>query len=117
VSSSRATVGRRLRAALQYADQTAAGLAAEVGDLNIGLRTIERIMQGRRAPRRWELERFAEVLGVPEWFLADGFEGARLSRQEDELAAELQRLRAVNDALEDELERVRQEGARRGRQR
>jgi hypothetical protein len=119
---SRGTFGRRLRAALVLADQTAAGLAAQVSDvddLNIGLRTIERIMQGDRVARRPEVLRFAEVLGVPAWFLEQGFDGdesqlqLRLSTA-DELEAELQRFRTLVDELEDELGRVRQAGARRG---
>lgn len=65
-----------MKAALVLADMTASQLAAEVeGDLQVGVATIERIMQGRRAPKPWEITRFATALGVPESFLTDGLHG------------------------------------------
>jgi transcriptional regulator with XRE-family HTH domain len=65
--------GRRLKAALVLAEMTASELAAEVGDdLQISVATIERIMQGKRAPKPWEIERFALATRVPESFLRDG---------------------------------------------
>jgi transcriptional regulator with XRE-family HTH domain len=64
---------RRLKAAMALADMTAAELAVEVrGELMVGQRTVERIMAGKRAPRPWEVARFAEALGVPEEFLLHG---------------------------------------------
>lgn len=82
--------GRRLKAALVLADMTASQLAAEVGDeLEISRATIERVMQGRRAPKAWEIARFAAALGVTRNFLERGIEERR-----DGDAAELRDLEA-----------------------
>ena len=96
--------GRRLKAALVLADRTAADLAQAVaGDLHIGLRTIERVMQGKRVPRPWETERFAEALGVPAWFLHEGLEG----RPSDLRAADDGQLfRDLSDQLRERDERL-----------
>jgi hypothetical protein len=66
-------LGRRIRAALVLAGRTPQDVAPE---LNISSRTLERTIQGQRMAREWEIDRLAELLAVPDWFLRDGFAGA-----------------------------------------
>ena len=91
------------------ADMTASQLAAEVGDeLEISLATIERVMQGRRVPKRWEVERFAAALGVPLWFLErglDGDAGGQPVEAQERLSAELAGFRRDLWRRLDDLER------------
>ena len=96
------------------ADKSAADLVDEVGgDLSIGLTTLQRTMAGRRAPRPWEIERLAEALEVPRWFLERGLDGAAPAEPPGEagerLSAELSGLRRDLwkrlDSLEREIRR------------
>lgn len=85
------TFGRNLKAALVLADMTAAQLAAEVGEeLEIGVGTIERVMQGRRPPRPWEVSVLARAIGVSTDFLLHGPSGG--AAREPESARELELL-------------------------
>lgn len=82
-----AAVGRRIRAALVLAGRSPLEIAPE---LNISARTLDRTLSGQRQAREWELQRLAELLEVPYWFLLRGFEGLPLdsaATQETELRA------------------------------
>lgn len=93
----------RLRAALALRDETAAEFSQRVPPhYRLSRSTIDRTLQGRRAPNEWEVPLFAELLDVPEWFLRDGFpaetesatiEGADLaSERHDEVVQLLEEL-------------------------
>lgn len=65
--------GRHMKAALVLANFTLAELAAEVAaELEIGRGTLERVMQGKRAAKPYEVREIARALGVPEEFLLHG---------------------------------------------
>lgn len=69
--------GRLLKAAMAIADMTASELGAAVEtDIQVGRRTIERVMAGHRVLKPWEIDRIAEALDVPVWFLRDGLPSA-----------------------------------------
>jgi transcriptional regulator with XRE-family HTH domain len=63
------TEGQRIKAALVLAGRTAEEVAPE---LNVSGRTLNRIIAGERQAREWELDRLADVLAIPAWFLRDG---------------------------------------------
>ncbi len=68
-----AALGRHMKAALVLAGMTLSELAAEVqGELQIGRGTLERIMQGKRIAKPYEIREIARALGVPEAFLLEG---------------------------------------------
>ena len=100
----REAFGRRLKAALVLADRTAKELEAEVGaELEIRLTTLQRVMQGKRAPRSWEIDRFAAALGVPRWFLEHGFEASESAGDDqtlEELRAVAEQIRALDRKLD-----------------
>jgi hypothetical protein len=113
-----ASFGRRLKAAIVLADTTAGELAVEIGpDLQISRGTLERMMQGKRAPRPWEVERLAQALGVPAWFLRDGLQHAEAeavtpdadapARRHDEVLGRLDQLGEMMRTLMARLEDVR----------
>lgn len=64
------TFGKRLKAAMSLAGKSLEEVAAE---LEVSPKTVSRVMHGVREPRRPEVRHLAEVLGVPESFLLDGF--------------------------------------------
>ena len=98
--------GRRLKAALALADMTTAELAEQVeSELHIGLRTIERVMQGQRNLKPWEREAIARALDVPEWFLERGL--ATNGRSSDDVDA-VDALEEVARALTELAQRVSQ---------
>ncbi len=74
--------GRRVRAALVLRDRTIADVAPE---LNVSARTLERVLQGRRQARDWEIARLAELLEVPETFLRSGFDPEELLSSDQRL--------------------------------
>jgi transcriptional regulator with XRE-family HTH domain len=97
-------IARRLKAALALAGMTTDELGEQVAPyLHIGARTIERVMQGRRALKPVELDHLAKALGVPNWFLEHGLEGAPAEVRQpvvDELAAVAQELTLVLQRLQ-----------------
>lgn len=54
-------IGRRIRAAFVLAGKAPRDVAPE---LNVSLRTLDRVIAGDRQPREWELRRLAEILGA-----------------------------------------------------
>ena len=73
----RKAFGRRVRAAMVLANVSTAELVERIGtQLAIGRTTLHRITQGERPPRPLEIEPLARELGVPAWFLTDGFLGS-----------------------------------------
>ena len=103
--------GRRLKAALALADVTAAELADQVeSELHIGLRTIERVMQGQRSLKPWERDAIAKALDVPAWFLERGL--AANGQGSDAADAE-ELLEEVARALSDLGQRISQGAERR----
>lgn len=95
--------GQRVKAGLVLADKTAAEVAPA---LNISARTLERVMQGKREPREWEIQQLALQLAIPEWFLRDGFSGNGLSEvpDRDEL---LRRLAESQERLAEDMAELR----------
>lgn len=105
--------GRWLKAALAAADKTAAELAEEIEDyLHIGLRTIERVMQGKRGLKPPEREHIAEVLDVPLSFLERGFAradaamGQTRALDDETLAQALEELADLQERQDAVLERL-----------
>jgi hypothetical protein len=70
--------GPRLRAALALKGWTVAELADAIPpEYRLSKETIYALQQGKRAPKEWEPPLLAEKLGVPEWFLTEGFTAPR----------------------------------------
>lgn len=75
-----------MRAALVLRGYDADDLARE---LNISRRTLERAMNGERAPRDWETERIEQLLELPDWFIPYGIECSRLRDMEGISSAQI----------------------------
>ncbi len=93
--------GRRVRAAAVLRGWELDALAVE---LNVSRRTLNRMIDGTRRPRPWEVARINKLLELPEWFLSEGLDGRPTSGSE--VTAEASVL-ATLDRIERSLREVR----------
>jgi len=73
-------VGNRVKAAIVLStgdrdDLKKAKISLAQDVLKISLRTLDRLLQGKRPPKEGELEKISRALAVPEWWLRHGFDG------------------------------------------